>query len=101
MRLPELGIRSYLVEGLPVPKAERHAGQDDELLEPGSDLRMGISYDTETRFKCARSPGFRHGDSLSCVEESLLCQRIAVVLMRASVSFPWRSCSISLAFCTG
>jgi hypothetical protein len=23
--------------------AERHAGQDDELLEPGSDLRMGIA----------------------------------------------------------
>jgi len=22
--------------------AERHAGQDDELLEPGSDLRMAI-----------------------------------------------------------
>jgi hypothetical protein len=24
------------------PDRQRHAGQDDELLEPGSDLRMGI-----------------------------------------------------------
>jgi len=26
------------------PDRQRHAGQDDELLEPGSDLRMGIGF---------------------------------------------------------
>jgi hypothetical protein len=30
-----------------VPKAERHAGQDDEVFEPRSDLRMGIGYRTD------------------------------------------------------
>ena len=68
-------------------------------LSPAAICVWGSSYDTETRFKCARS-SFRYWDSLSCVEESLLCQRIAVVLMRAGVSFPWRSCSVGTAFCT-
>jgi len=99
MRLPDLGIRSHLVEGLPVPKAERHAGQDDELLEPGSDLRVGIvlRHRDSVQIRPVIVP---YWDSLSCVEESLLCQRIAVVLMRAGVSFPWRSCSVGTAFCT-
>ena len=37
------------------PDGERHAGQDDELLEPGSDLRMGIGDRSPILYKHRRT----------------------------------------------
>ena len=52
------------IAGQVVPYPERHAGQHDELLEPGGDLRMGIVLRTQNWLRYVQS-SFVYLDSLS------------------------------------
>jgi len=47
---PHIGMSGRVLSTVAVPVAERHAGQDDELLEPDGDPRMGIGDRSEIPF---------------------------------------------------